>query len=160
MIKKIPFLILMSLFLSSCITQGVKETLKPAKWIFKQAPKGPPEYVEGWNDGCESGLAAMTNDYYKTFYTFQQNNTLISNELYYKAWKDTFHFCRHYAYGILKEADLRMDNPEGGRHFQLQGVDRTVGYGGMPSSLIGTETLGNDPFLFPYLGSENLFSLH
>ena len=115
------------------------------------APKGPPEYMEGWKDGCESGLSAMTNDYYKTFYTFQQNNDLIGNELYYKAWKDTYHFCRHYAYGMLRESGQRFKTPDEKGKFTLEGsgIGNTLGYHGMPYSPLGSNKIGDSPVFFP-----------
>ncbi len=86
--------------------------LKPMPWLFKQMPNDAPNnYKRGWKDGCESGLASMTNSFYRTFYTFKQDATLRRDPTYYTAWKDTYNFCRHYAYGTLRESGQRINLP-------------------------------------------------
>lgn len=146
--SRILLVIFMCFSLVAC--NAAKETLKPAKWVYKQMPKGPPEYMEGWQDGCESGMASMTNDFYKTFYTFKQNNDMIGNELYYKAWKDTFHFCRHYVYGMLRESGQRFKKPDEKSDYIFDnGIGKTLGYGGMPNSPFG-KNIGDSPILFPW----------
>jgi len=85
------------------------DALKPMPWIFKQMPENAPNnYKRGWKDGCESGLATMTNSLYRKFYSFRQDSGLRSNATYYKSWKDSFDFCRGYAYGTLRESNQRM----------------------------------------------------
>lgn len=54
----------------------------------------PPEWKLGWQHGCESGLSAYGNNYYKTLYKFKQDVSMIKNEYYFKAWNDGFNFCR------------------------------------------------------------------
>lgn len=58
----------------------------------------PPDYLEGWNDGCNTGLSTMVNGYYKSFYKFEQDPYKISNPRYYKAWQDAYHYCRQYSF--------------------------------------------------------------
>jgi hypothetical protein len=110
LIKKI--MIVMGLLLQiGCYS--VPTALKPGAWMLDQVPKdGPPNYKQAWLDGCQSGLASMTNAYYKTFWHFTQNAALRRDPVYYKTWVDTYNFCRHYSYGTLREANLRMTNPE------------------------------------------------
>lgn len=96
--------------LSAC--HSLPDNLKPGAWILDQAPKdGPPEFKQGWTDGCESGMASMSNSLYKASYSFKQDKTLRNNPVYYKTWKDTFNFCRHYLYGTLRQANVRMVLP-------------------------------------------------
>ena len=91
---------------------ATKSALQPMSWVLEQYPKdAPPDYVEGWQHGCESGLAAMTNDFYRTFYKFKSDETQIKNPNYYKPWKDAYNYCRHYAYGPLREGGLRQKLP-------------------------------------------------
>jgi len=103
--------ILATIFLlSGCYS--APHAVKPHGWLFKQVPQDAPnKYKLGWKDGCESGLSSMTNTAYKTFYSFKQDPVLRENPVYYKAWKDTYNFCRHYAYGTIRQADLRMKLP-------------------------------------------------
>ncbi|MCD6034976.1 MAG: hypothetical protein K0R63_717 [Rickettsiales bacterium] len=148
------------LTLSACVPDPkepdsiIKKALRPMPWIFNQMPKtAPEEYQRGWKEGCESGMASMTNDYYKTFYTFKQSPELITNETYYKAWKDVYTFCRHYSYGIIREADVRMRTPDDPDQFSLEGQgigNMFPGYGGgtSPKSVFGNNA-GNSDFLSP-----------
>ncbi|MEM7617231.1 MAG: hypothetical protein AAF195_02490 [Pseudomonadota bacterium] len=138
-IIRIIYIVILSLLLVNC-KSDFGNKFGPAYWIFDLAPKNAaPEYKQGWLDGCETGLASMTNDFYKTFYTFQQTNEMLGNEVYYKAWKDTYHFCRHYSYGILRESDLRMNIPENfkAEHGSLNNV---FTYG---SSIMSKSPFGN-----------------
>ena len=105
-----------------CMTAGCYNTptaLKPGAWMLDQVPKNaPPNFKQGWLDGCQTGLASMTNSYYKTFWHFTQSATLRRDPLYYKTWVDTYNFCRHYAYGTLRQANVRMKLPEESNVFQ------------------------------------------
>jgi len=65
-------------------------------WLGKVPENAPPQYQEGWKDGCESGMAAYGNYYYKTFYKIKSNSKLLSSPIYYNAWVDSFNYCRHY----------------------------------------------------------------
>lgn len=55
-------------------------------------------YVEGWRDGCHSGISATANDWYKFFYDFRQDAQKAQNTVYYKGWKDAFTYCQRYMY--------------------------------------------------------------
>lgn len=92
---------------------------------------GSPEYKQGWKDGCETGLSSMTNDYYRAFYQYRVDVNLVNNETYYRAWKDTFNYCRHYAYGTLKESDLRMKLPGAGISQPGDDVHGVFNFGGV-----------------------------
>lgn len=109
--------IMVLLFLFGCY--NAPDALKPMPWIFNMVPKeAPNNYKRGWRDGCESGLANMTNSMYRKFYTFRQDNALRKDATYYKVWKDTYTFCRHYAYGTLRQADMRTRLPNAQTSFQ------------------------------------------
>jgi hypothetical protein len=99
--------IFMVLFmLSGCYNNP--DILKPMPWIFNHVPENAPSnYKRGWKDGCESGLATMTTSAYRAWYAFRQDNSLRENVTYYKSWKDSFDYCRQYAYGTLRESDQR-----------------------------------------------------
>ncbi|MBL0319490.1 MAG: hypothetical protein IPP74_09435 [Alphaproteobacteria bacterium] len=77
----------------------------------------PPFYERGWNEGCETGLAAYGTSFYKSFYHFKQSPELTANTVYYQAWNDAFAYCRHFALrwsnqGSLDEVDnIFKDQP-------------------------------------------------
>ncbi len=63
-----------------------------------EPPPGPPEYQEGWTQGCESGANAYSNSFYKTVgaFDFKFDPTKRNNKMYYQAWKDAFIYCSIY----------------------------------------------------------------
>lgn len=115
---------LIAIFISIFLLAGcynAPDALKPMPWIFDMMPKDAPNnYKRGWKDGCESGMANMTNSFYRKFYTFRQNQALREDATYYKTWKDTYNFCRHYAYGTLRESNQRTRLPNAQTSFQSQ----------------------------------------
>lgn len=67
--------------------------------LMPDPPKGgPPEFQEGWKDGCETGLAQHGSSPYRTSFSFYQNPNLVMNPIYYKAWKDSENYCRTYIF--------------------------------------------------------------
>ena len=56
----------------------------------------PPLYVQGWQDGCETGISSNTNSVQKFFYKYKQNANLVMNDIYYRGWKDSFDYCQRY----------------------------------------------------------------
>jgi hypothetical protein len=71
------------------------------QWMLEGPPPGqeyPPLYIEGWQDGCESGISASSNQWYKLHYSFQQDPYKAQDRVYYKGWKDAFDYCQRYMY--------------------------------------------------------------
>jgi hypothetical protein len=109
---KTLLLSLIMLMLAGCSGMAPMPELRPANRIFSHMPKdGSAEYNQGWQEGCESGMSGMTNSFYSSFYYFKQDRNMLKNEVYYKAWKDSYDYCKGYIYGIVKEADLRRSLP-------------------------------------------------
>lgn len=65
-------------------------------------PDGPPEYQQGWSDGCESGSHAYSGGMYKLMGAFElkQDEVLRNNRMYYQVWKDAFLYCSLYWEGV------------------------------------------------------------
>ena len=63
----------------------------PFYWI---TPEGPPEYVQGFEDGCDSGVAAAGGIWYKWIYKFKKDPTKLNNGLYKQGWNEGFSYCR------------------------------------------------------------------
>lgn len=110
MIKHKWVVFLVSILLSSC--HAAPDSIKPLwRQVAPQMPQNATEnYKRGWKDGCRSGLGNMTNSWYRTFHRWTQDPVLIKDPTYYKAWKDTYTFCRHYAYGIMRQSNTRSRN--------------------------------------------------
>jgi hypothetical protein len=75
-------------FLSACV---------PTPSGLTRNPDGPPDFVNGYHDGCDSGLAAFGNTYYKTFYKFTKRFENEDDELYQNGWEKGYQYCRQYA---------------------------------------------------------------
>lgn len=56
-------------------------------------PDGPEVYQKGWTDGCKTGIAANTNDFYKLFVRIQQDPVLMKQEIYRRVWQDAYNYC-------------------------------------------------------------------
>lgn len=54
---------------------------------------GPEEFREGYNDGCESALAAYGNSMQKTAYSLSKNAKYETNRVYNQVWKDAWNYC-------------------------------------------------------------------
>lgn len=67
--------------------------------MFKQ-PNGkgnyPPIYVKGWQDGCESGAEASATHFYRAFYQFKQDWSLLNDPYYVRGWENAYNHCRKY----------------------------------------------------------------
>lgn len=75
------------------------------RWMMEGPPPGRPYtplYVEGWKAGCETGVSASANQWYKLQYDFKQDPILAQNRVYYKGWKDAFDYCQRYMYQYTK----------------------------------------------------------
>ncbi len=57
---------------------------------------GSPEFNKGWQDGCDSGMAAFGNLTYKMLYTFKKDYALSENAEYTAAWNAAYTTCRWY----------------------------------------------------------------
>ncbi|MEJ0010882.1 MAG: hypothetical protein WDN72_10705 [Alphaproteobacteria bacterium] len=57
-------------------------------------PSGPPEYKLGWEDGCDSGLAAQGGMLYKASMGFKKRPEMADNDLYKTSWNEGFTYCR------------------------------------------------------------------
>ncbi len=66
---------------------------RPTSTYFVQ-PQGPPEYKLGWEDGCDTGVAASSSGLGKMMYGFKKRPEFGDNEIYKSAWNEGFTFCR------------------------------------------------------------------
>lgn len=109
-VAKYSILVLILICTVSGCTKG--NPFKPVPFGVQMQHKhanASPLYRKGWDDGCNTGMGTMTYSYYKSFYKFKQDVNLVDNPEYYKAWKDAYTYCRHYAF---KWADWGWDFKE------------------------------------------------
>jgi hypothetical protein len=91
--KKIAILSLLIL-LSGCTQMYSKFNIgRPSEINLEDPPEGPPEYKQGFKDGCESGYSGYANHFNKLFYTWKQDPKLTTNNVYYQIWKDAYAYC-------------------------------------------------------------------
>lgn len=57
-------------------------------------PPGPPEYQLGWEDGCDAGLSAQGEWYYKVMFGFKKRPEMAANDQYKQGWNEGFTYCR------------------------------------------------------------------
>lgn len=57
-----------------------------------------PEFIQGWKDGCESGMATGSNTFYKMFYKVNKVDgyKMTSSGDYGTAWSNAFWYCTRY----------------------------------------------------------------
>ena len=81
--------------LAGCTGAYGKMDLRKPVSLNLTPPPGPPEYEQGWSDGCESGMNAYANPFYKTLKVFEyrQDPELRHNKMYYQVWKDAYFYC-------------------------------------------------------------------
>lgn len=84
--KPIRALLLLSLLL------GIGACRPPSLYFVQ--PSGPPEYKLGWEDGCDTGLAASGGAVGKATYGYKKRPELLDNTLYNTAWNEGFTYCR------------------------------------------------------------------
>ena len=56
-------------------------------------PPGPPIFQQAWSDGCETGIASNTNDFYKLFVKIKQDPAMMKEEIYRRVWQDAYNYC-------------------------------------------------------------------
>lgn len=81
--------------LSSCISASHLWD-GPAPHSMPMDVPGPPEYKEGYKDGCQSGMATYGPVQYKLYYNYYQNYGMLKDKYYVTAWHEAFDFCRHF----------------------------------------------------------------
>lgn len=92
---RVTSLVIVLILLSACTGRDGTFDLRKPYSLDLTPPEGPYEYEEGWSDGCESGMSAYSNNFYKLVGAFdlKMNAELRKNRMYYQAWKDAFLYC-------------------------------------------------------------------
>lgn len=88
--KQLLITIFVCTLLSSCGWKPVP------LWLGGPDPRASDAYKLGWEDGCESGMAAYGNLMYKTLHSYRFDKEMARNPEYARAWRDSYGYCRHY----------------------------------------------------------------
>ncbi len=85
------------MLLMGCAENSVRGFFVPYSMNL-EPPAGPPEYQQGWRDGCESGLSAYGGQVEKFLkvHKLKRDPVLQNNKVYYQVWKDAFLYCTLY----------------------------------------------------------------
>ena len=75
-------------------------------------PSGPPDYQLGWQDGCDSGISAEGDIFYKMTYGFKKRPEMAANDQYKQGWNEGFTYCR-FAFAANKAGDSSNASFEG-----------------------------------------------
>jgi len=75
---------------------------KAASLKMMEPPPGPPEYQQGYMDGCESGFKGYSKPYNQIWWRFRQDPVLRQNDTYLKVWRDSYFYCAAYALSIAQ----------------------------------------------------------
>ena len=95
------FLLAATLFTTSCQRWvGRLYPNRPDTEFEKDLAESSVEFRQGWDDGCETGMSAGSNTFYKMFY---RNNKadgykMTSSADYKTAWGNAFWYCYRYDY--------------------------------------------------------------
>ena len=103
MIKNILKIIFITLVISSCSEESklkFRERFASSASDYKIKirpvdPNSSQDFKDGWRDGCEVGISAGANTYYKSFY---KNNKadgyrMMNSPDYEMAWTNSFWLC-------------------------------------------------------------------
>lgn len=115
--KKLIYIFLLCFASSSCamLPKDLRENFlqpinlwKPKPYGLGEAPEGgPPEYTQGWKDGCESGLAAYGSTHYRVSgHKYKMDYKMVDNQDYYQAWHDSYTYCRWYVWNFNRPGSM------------------------------------------------------
>jgi len=100
-----PFIVTLTIALLLLGNAAEASLFKQFKWIkpygidygmVDGAPDGSPVFRAGFQQGCHSGISAVGNGIYKTFYGFEFNPQMVYNQDYNIGWDLGFRHCRWY----------------------------------------------------------------
>jgi hypothetical protein len=94
--RRVVSIAILMVMLSGC-EHFVSQVTNQRPWGLSDTPDGPPEFKKGWEDGCETGIAAYADGWTKMFNTYKQDANLVGNPIYYRAWRDAYTYCRWYS---------------------------------------------------------------
>ena len=112
------FLLITLLVIPGCYNSGLNIATMPKPPLI-----GPPEYIAGWEAGCETGMSSYSNSYYRTRYSAKVDGHMMNDANYNTGWDLGQRYCSYYTSTYLvnnelsyvsndeySKSDLRADN--------------------------------------------------
>ena len=97
--------VIMLILLGSCANNPFTNP-KPAM-LENEIDYGPPEYRQGYSDGCNSALSAYGNSYMRTMQGgIHKDPRYTDLPMYNQAWKDAWNYCYMYIFVWRRQGDL------------------------------------------------------
>ncbi len=104
-IFKIFTSIILLLSITSCNTKFSREIARkfpgrPDRYYKEQLKSASPDVRDGWDAGCNSGMSATSNTFYKTLYQINDADgfRMMESSEYRTAWNAAFWFCQRHDY--------------------------------------------------------------
>lgn len=107
--KKLLIILLLSL-LPACVTNPRLDI-----YGMPHPPKdGTQDYRDGWQAGCETGMATYSGSYLRNRYNTNVDGERMTNKHYNRGWELGQRYCSYYANTYLAnkeftDSDLRSD---------------------------------------------------
>ena len=92
-------IILLVIAMSCTRNVGNMMPVRPVKQVEIKG-NSSPDFKKGWQDGCETGMSAGSNTFYKMFYRSNAVDgwKMTRSNDYQTAWNNAFWFCYRYDY--------------------------------------------------------------
>jgi hypothetical protein len=94
------------LLIFSCVRLPSKA---PSKFYQDDLKNASPDFKQGWEDGCETGMAGGSNNFYQNFYKVnkQDGYKFTYSPDYKAAWGNAFWFCYRSDYVDQKSTPMK-----------------------------------------------------
>lgn len=93
------------------------------------APEGPPEYVEGWEAGCRTGMSAYSGNHLKYRYKVDVDGARMTNVLYNRGWELGQSYCSYYTSAYTGSREFTKADWRGGSTwFKVENTDGFFSY--------------------------------
>jgi hypothetical protein len=89
-------LLIASLLLTSLSACSGGMGLNGLAMMPKAPTEGPPEYIAGWKDGCDTGKTAYSHSMLRTMHHVKVNGPMMYNANYNKGWAAGNNYCAYY----------------------------------------------------------------
>ena len=94
-----------ALLLASCEGRALSWTRPFA--LDMTPPPGPPNFQQGWRDGCDAGVSGFGNQFNKLHYDARYDTALFNDLVYNRMWNAAARYCALFS----SMADMQDSDP-------------------------------------------------